>query len=114
MKKASFLKLVQEKLPEDIIVRDETQFKFSEDECVVMLSWIQYFDDHYKVYKKEKLPSIINPYISIRLRLDFSFYRIPCHLDIDKGKYVIYIIKAKQHINDKISSKIDLKKLKIK
>lgn len=114
MKKASFLKLVQERLPEDIIIRDETQFEFTEDECVVMLSWIQYFDDHNKVYKKGKLPSIINPYISTRLKLDFSFYRIPCDLDIDRGKYVIYIVKVKQHINEKIHSKIDLKKLKIK
>lgn len=114
MRKVSFLKLVEERLPQDIIIRDETQFEFTEDECVVMLSWIQYFNDHYKVYKKEKLPSIINPYISIRLKLDFGLYRIPCDLDADKGKYVIYIIKAKQHINDKIRSKIDLSKLKIK
>ncbi|WP_035656790.1 hypothetical protein [Flavobacterium seoulense] len=114
MKQSSFLKLVQERLPEDVIVRDETQFKFSEDECVVMLSWIQYFVDHYTVYKKEKLPSIINPYISVRLKLNFSLYRIPCDQDIDRGKYVIYIVKAKQHINEKIYSKIDLSKLKIK
>lgn len=106
MKKTMFLKLVQDRLPDDIIIQDSTQFEFAEDECVAILSWIQYFNNHYKEFKKEKLPSILIPFISTKVKLDFGFYRIPCDLEINRGKYMIYI--------NKISAKIDLKSLKIK
>lgn len=114
MKKTVFLKLVQDRLPDDIIIQDVSQHEFTEDECIGMLSWIQYFNEHYKEFKKEKLPTIQNPYISTKLKLDFGLYRIPCDIEINKGKYIIYIIEIKKNSNNKIASKIDLKRLKIK
>lgn len=114
MKKKSFLKLLQGKLPEDIIIQDTTDFELTVDECVGTLSWIQYFNDHYKQFKKEKLPAIQNPYISERLKLDFGLYNNPSDTGLNNGKHIIYMAKIHPHINKKISSKIDLNKLIIK
>lgn len=93
MIKSTFLKIVQSKLPEDIIIEDSTNFEFTEDEYIGMLSWIQYFNDHYTEYKKQSKTKIQRPLISKRLQLDFGHYNIPCDLERNKGKYIVYIIE---------------------
>lgn len=91
MKKITLLKEIQKRLPEDIIVEDETPYEFTEDEYVSILSWIKYFNGHYSLNGKNEHPSVLFPIISKRIRLDFGLYRFPSDTTINKGKYVIYI-----------------------
>jgi len=91
MKKTTYLTQIQKRLPDDITVQDETEFEFTDDEYISILSWIQFFNDHYKQHKKEVWPAIKHPIISKRLRLDFSLYNIPCDIEDNKGKFIIYI-----------------------
>jgi len=100
--KKSYLSQIQKRLPDDIIIQDETIFEFTEDEYVGILSWIKYFNEHYIQYKKEKLPSVKIPIISKRIRLDFGLYNIPCDIEDNKGKFIIYISSNIRFTNEKI------------
>lgn len=91
MKKSTQLRQLQERLPDDIIIQDETTFEFSEDEFLAILSWIKYFNAHYKEHGKKESPSITYPIISKRLRLDFGLYRFPSDIESNRGNHVVYI-----------------------
>lgn len=74
MIKSTYLREIQKRLPDDIILQDETTFEFTEDELIGILSWIKYFKEHYKVHGERILPYIHTPLISKRIRLDFGLY----------------------------------------
>ena len=82
---------IQKRLPEDIKFFDETKFELTEDEFVGILSWIKYFNAHFKKYGKNEHPKVIFPIISKRLRLDFGLYRFPSDVESQKGDFVIYL-----------------------
>lgn len=111
MKKETCLKEIQKRLPEDIIIDDETSFEFTDDEVVGVLSWLKYFNAHYKEYGKTKYPDVIFPIISKRLRLDFGLYRIPCDVERNKGKHVIYLSQNRKYLDSSIKKDITLKDL---
>ena len=111
MKKELFLKEIQNRLPEDIIVGDETSFEFTDDEVVGVLSWLKYFNAHYKEYGKTKNPDVMLPIISKRLRLNFEFYRIPCDVEKNKGKHVIYLSQNRKYLDSSIKKDPTLKDL---
>ena len=86
------LKQIKKRLPDDIVIQDETKFDFTEDEFVSILCWLKYFNEHYQEYGKTKNTSVSFPIISKRLRLDFSFYRTLNIFDsTNLGRYVIYV-----------------------
>ena len=91
MKNLAFLKQIQKRLPDDIVIFDETNFNFSEDEYISILSWIKYFNYHYQKFGKNELPIITYPIISRRLRLDFGLYHLPSTLKNSLGMNIIYI-----------------------
>ena len=91
MTKAGYLKEIQDRLPEDLIIEDETKYEFTDDEFIGILSWIKYFNIHYKEKGKTDIPEIVFPIISKRLRLDFGLYSTPSDTEVTKGKYVIYL-----------------------
>jgi len=98
MNKASCLKIIQDRLPDDLIIYDETSYEFTDDEFVAILSWIKYFNVHYEKKDKSTPPDIMFPIISKRLRLDFGLY-----ITADNsGKHVIYISANGQMLNGKI------------
>ena len=72
MKKTSCLKEIQKRLPDDIVIEGETLFEFTEDEFVATLSWIKYFNEHYRIHGKNEGMMISLPLVSKRLRLDFA------------------------------------------
>jgi len=109
MKKTTFINEIQKRLPEDIIVYDETNFDFTDDESVSILCWIKYFNYHFEKFGKKELPQILFPIISTRLRLDFGLYHIPCYLENNYGKYIVYITQNGQMINGKYKKNITLK-----
>jgi hypothetical protein len=111
MKKSILLKEIQKRLPQDIIVEDETPYDYTEDECVAILSWIKYFDGHYSQHAKDKNPIVTFPVISKRIRLDFGLYRFPCETGVNKGKHVVYISPNGMRPDGKIASNITLKSL---
>jgi len=91
MNRDKFIKEINKRLPDGLIIKDETNFDFTESEIVSVFCWIKYFNNHYKKHKYNKLPHIIFPIISKRVRLDFGLYHIPCELQEDFGKHIIYI-----------------------
>lgn len=91
MKKTTYLREIQKRMPDDIVIEDETDFEFTEDEYISILSWIKLFNKHYEKHGKDANPDIIFPIISKRLRLDFGLYRFPSDLEEDKGKHAVYI-----------------------
>jgi hypothetical protein len=74
MDKVKYLAEIQKRLPDDIIIVDETNFDFTEDEYVIALSWIANFNVHYKEHGKSKFPNVVFAMVSKRLRLDFGLY----------------------------------------
>ena len=111
MKKTTYLKQIQKRLPEKIVLRDETTFEFTDDEYVGILSWLKYFRSHYDEYGKESLPKVTFPIISQRLRLDFGLYHIPCDLELDKGEHVVYISDNRKLSGGAINKKLSVKDL---
>ena len=109
MKKSTFINEIQTRLPEDIIVYDETNFDFTDDECISILCWIKYFNNHYEEFGKKELPKILFPIVSIRLRLDFGHYHTPCNLEKNSGKYIVYITQNGQLLNGTYKKNITLK-----
>lgn len=91
MKKEILIQQIQKRLPNDIVVQDDSCLEITDDEFVGILSWIKYFCSHYREYRKDKYPDIIRPVISKRIHLDFGLYRFPSDTEINKGKYIIYI-----------------------
>jgi len=112
MKKSTFLKIVQDKMPDDIIIEDTTSFEFTEDECVGILSWIEFFNCHYSIYNKHTKTKIQRPSVSKRLLLDFGLYNIPCDLENNKGKYIVYLAEYR-NITSKLKIE-DLARFKVK
>lgn len=111
MKKTTYLKEIQKRMPDDILVQDETHFEFKEDEYISILCWIKYFNNHYKEHGKNELPSILFPIVSKRMRLDLGLYHLPCNLEINSGKHIIYISPNGQLLNGTIKKNITLKSL---
>ncbi len=111
MKKLSLIKNIQKRLPDDIIVEDETIFEFTDDEYLSILSWIKCFNKHYEIHGKKKVMPVQFPIISKRLRLDFTFYNIPCDLEQNKGKYIIYISANGRQNDGSIKKNISAKEL---
>ncbi len=111
MKKETCLKEILKRLPNDIIVEDETDFEFTDDEILSILSWIKYFSKHYEEHGKEELPKVVFPIISKRLRLDFGLYCTPCDIDKNRGKYVIYLSQNGKLLNGTVKKNISLKDL---
>lgn len=91
MTKNNQLKEIQKRLPENITVTDSTNFDFTDDEFLGILSSLKYFNNHYELNGKNELPKISYPVISKRLFLDFGLYISPSELENEKGKLVIYI-----------------------
>ena len=111
MKKETCLKEIQKRLPENIILEDETPFEFTDDEFISILSWIKYFNGHFKEHGKEKLSYVIFPIISKRLRLDFGLYRFPSDTEINRGKHVIYLSQNGKLMDGTIKKNITIKEL---
>jgi len=111
MKKSKCLSEIQSRLPEDIIISDETVFDFTEDEYVSILSWIKYFNSHYKEHGKSKEPNVIFPIISKRLRLDFGLYRFPCDIENNKGKYILYLSSNGKLLDGSIKKNVTVSSL---
>jgi hypothetical protein len=111
MQKKTLIKEIQKRLPEDIIVEDETPFEFTEDEYVSILSWIKYFNGHYSLNGKNQDPILFFPIISKRIRLDFGLYRYPSDTIINNGKYVIYISPNGKRLDGTISTNLSVKSL---
>ncbi len=99
MTKEDQLREIQRRLPEDIKIVDETNFDFTEDEFVCILSWVKYFNSHYKDYGKEKPTRIMFPIISKRLRLDFGLYLYP---NEKTGDYNIYLSMNGKRLDGKV------------
>lgn len=91
MQKTSYLREIQKRLPDDLLIVDSTDFEFSEEEFISILSWIHYFGLHYQKFGKDKYPEIPNPIISRRLALDFGLYRVPSDIAPHVGKHIVYI-----------------------
>lgn len=91
MTKVNQIKEIQNRLPESIRVIDETKFEFTEDEFVGILCWLKYFNQHFNEYGKTKLPEIIFPIISKKVRLDFGLYITKSNSEPGKGDFNIYI-----------------------
>ncbi|WP_343522033.1 hypothetical protein [Pedobacter sp.] len=64
MNKLQYLKEIQNRLPDNLVIRDETLHDFTEDEFIGILSWLKYFNNHYKDKQKTESPSIVRPIIS--------------------------------------------------
>jgi hypothetical protein len=56
MRKNTCLKEIRNRLPADIILEDETPYDLTEDEFISILSWISFFNEHYKKHGKERHP----------------------------------------------------------
>lgn len=97
IRKRKMLEEIQNRLPDNIVIEDETGFDFTEDEFASMLSWIKYFNLHYMKYGMQKYPDIIFPLLSKRMRFDFGLY-----IPEDEGKHVIYISKVGVCLDGKV------------
>lgn len=92
MKTPTYIKEIQKRLPDNIVIQNETSFEFTEDEFLGILSWIKNFNEHYKQFEKSKQPYVMFPIISKRLKLDFGLYNHPSNLaDESNGKFIVYI-----------------------
>lgn len=109
MLKTKFIKEVQKRLPDDLIVQDETTIEFTDDECISILCWIKFFNTHYEKFGKTDIPDIIFPIISKRLRMDFGLYNIPNPQSTNYGKFIIYILQNGQLFNGTYKKNITLK-----
>ena len=111
MRKSILINNIQKRLPPEIIIHDETDFKFTDDEYVSILSWIKCFNEHYKINGKNEGMPVQLPMISKRIRLDFGLYRVPCDLEENNGKYIIYISANGKQNDGKIKKKITVDEL---
>ncbi|MDR7128090.1 hypothetical protein J2X69_000418 [Algoriphagus sp. 4150] len=111
MNKKTYLKEIRKRLPDDITLEDETENEISDDEFIGVLSWIKYFNSHYKEHGKDNSPVIIFPIISRRLRLDFGLYRFPSDSEINRGKHVIYISNNEKSMDGTIKKRISVKEI---
>lgn len=111
MKNSTLIKNIQQRMPDDIIIHDETNFELTDDEYVSILSWIKCFKVHYETFGKNKEMPVQFPVISKRIRLDFGLYRIPCELETTKDKHIIYICANGKQNNGKIKKKITLREI---
>lgn len=109
MKKTTCLKEIQKRLPDDIIIVDETPYEYTPDEFIAILAWIKCFNAHYRQYGKSKSMSITHAFVSKRLRLDLGLYGIPCDIDQNRGKYIIYLADNQSGLGGKITKNISLK-----
>lgn len=109
MIKSRYLQEFQKRVPDDILIEDETNFEVTDDEYVSILSWLKYFKEHYKRYGKEKETFVQFPIISKRLRLDFGLYNIPSNLENSKGNYIIYISPNGKLLNGTIKKNISVR-----
>ena len=107
--KSKYLQEFQKRLPDNILIQNETNFEINEDEYVSILSWLNYFKEHYKLYGKEERTSIQFPIISKRLRLDFGLYNIPSDLENSLGQYIIYISPNGKLSNGTIKKNISIR-----
>ena len=80
------MKKIIKRLPDDKVIEDETNFELTKDEYVGILSWIKYFNRHYRKYGKEKLPDIKVAVVSSRIHLKLDLYNKEYN-----AKYIIYI-----------------------
>ncbi len=64
MKKTSIIKELQKRLPDDLVIHDETSFEDTDDEYVSMLCWLKCFNEHYERYGRDEQPTVIFPIIS--------------------------------------------------
>ncbi|SDA37111.1 hypothetical protein SAMN03080617_00002 [Algoriphagus alkaliphilus] len=92
MDKEKILKEIQNRLPDDIRIINQTPFELTEDEFLVILSWLKYFNWHYQLHKKSGSPEIQSPIISKRIRLDFYFYWISENIQNKDTGFSIYIV----------------------
>jgi len=106
--KKTMLKEIQKRLPDDIIIEDETNFELTGDEFVSVLSWIKFFNGHYRVYGKNENPSVVFPIISKRLRLDFGLYRFPSD---SNGQFNIYLSPNGKLLDGSMKKRISVKEL---
>lgn len=97
------LKEFQNRLPDDIIIVDGTNVDFTEDEYVVILSWLKSFNKHYMKYEKNENFPIVYAIVSTRLRLDFGVYRFPIEEGDYKGKHIIGILRNDKQLNGKLN-----------
>lgn len=111
MKTQTYLKEIQKRLPDDIIIQNETSFEFNEDEFVSILSWIKNFNQHYKLFGKKEQPYLMFPLISKRLRLDFGLYNYPNNLEVNKDGFIIYISENGKLMNGTTKKNITVKRL---
>jgi hypothetical protein len=91
--KTKYLKEIQNRLPENLIIKDETSYEF-----IGILAWIKYLNIHYNKRQKNNNPDMLFPLISKRLHLDFGFY----NTKDENGKYIIYISPNGQMLNGRI------------
>lgn len=91
MTKSTQIKEIQDRLPENIRIIDETNSEFTDDEFVSILCWLKYFNHHFAKFGKTEFPKIIFPIISKRIRLDFGLYLTKSGCEPGKGEYNIYI-----------------------
>ena len=106
MKTSTYIKEIQKRLPDDIVIQNETSFEFNEDEFLGILSWMKNFNEHYKQFGKSKQPYVLFPIISKRLRLDFGLYNYPSNLaDKSNGKFIVYISSNKKRLTAVLDNK---------
>lgn len=82
---------IQKRLPNEIVFINEKNIELTEDEFLAILSWIKYFNIHFKEHGMTKYPKIMFPVISKKLRLDFGLYRTPSDIKEEKGLHAIYL-----------------------
>lgn len=111
MRKSTCIGQIQKRLPSDIILQDQTPFEFTDDEFIVMLSWIKYFNRHYENDGMNEHPTIQFPQVSKRMYLDFSLYRFPSSTETNKGKHVIYITANGKRLDGLITKNLTVKDL---
>lgn len=102
MTKKNQIKEIQKRLPDDLVIVDETSFDFTDDEYVSILCWIKFFNQHYEQFGKEKYPNPMFPIISKRLRLDFGLYGVASDCEPFKGCYIIYLSENGKCLDGKV------------
>jgi hypothetical protein len=111
MKKETCLKAIQKRLPDDLILQDETTFEFTDDEYVVILSWLKLFNQHYRKNGKSRPPQMKFPIISKRLYLDLGLYFIPNDAQENHGKHIIYLSPNGQLLNGTIKKNVTVREV---
>ena len=94
MKKTTQIKEIQKRLPDDIIIEDLSKIEeFTEDEFLVILGWIDAFNNHYRRYEKNVeetfYPDCV--FVSTRLFIDFYFYNKKDNRGETAKEYLIYL-----------------------